>query len=409
MSRSSRARERTPMARRILIGTAVAAGAVALGAAAAVIGAAGAVARKIVVPERSQDEDIRIKAVDLSADPPTITLSSTPQSRLGGTPGEYSLWFANGAGHLVVGEIVAADDDAVTRRIVRSGFGDIQSARFARMNGWLWMSPADAGLESTPVAVAAEHGLNPGWLLPGGARASTWAIHIHGHGSKRAETLRSAVSLLPWGMTQLIASYRNDGEAERSEDGRYTLGDREWRDIDAAIEFAIERGAERIVLVGWSMGGSIALQTAERSEHRALIAGMILDSPAVDWVDVLSYQGEAIGLPPVVRAVAVGLIGTPAGRPVTGQHEPVDLARLRWQDRAAALAVPVLLLHSDDDVLVPPWPSREFAAARPELVRYVPFTTALHCRLWNFDRRAWESAANEWLTDVLGADDAEGV
>ncbi|MFX4880114.1 hypothetical protein ABTC00_19570, partial [Acinetobacter baumannii] len=61
------------------------------------------------------------------------------------------------------------------------------------------------------------------------------------------------------------------------------------------------------------------------------------------------------------------------------------------------MAVPTLLFHSDDDGLVPPGPSREFAAARPELVTFVPFETALHCRLWNYDRNRWEQSVTDWL------------
>lgn len=385
------------LTRRVVKGVAIAAGSIVVGAAALVVGAAAVVARRVVVPDPHSDEDIRVLGVDLESRPATITMEVTPHSVLGGNPGEYSLWFADGAGHVVVGEIVGRDEKTVTRAVVRRGFGDVQSTHRARMNGWLWMSPADAEVTSSPVAVEAPHGLNPAWLLPGGRNASTWAIHIHGHGSKRAETLRSAISLLPWEFTQLVASYRNDGEGERSEDGRYALGDTEWQDIDAAIAFALSNGAERVLLVGWSMGGAIALQTAERSPYSGVIAGLILDSPAVDWVDVLRYQGEAMGLPSPVRRLTLGMIGTSAGRPITGQRVPVDFSHLRWPARAENLTVPVVLLHSDDDGLVPPGPSREFAAARPDLVTFVPFTEALHCRLWNFDRPRWESAVNDWL------------
>lgn len=383
--------------RKILAASGLAVATVAVGAAALVVGTATAVARKVVVPQRHSDEDIRILGVDLDASPATITLSVTPHSILEGTPGEYSLWFANDAGTLVVGKIIDRDANSVTREIIRQGFGDVRLAKRARMNGWLWLSPVDAGIASKPVAIAATRGLNPAWMLPGGAEASTWAIHVHGHGSKRAETLRSAVSLLPWQFTQLVISYRNDDEAEKSEDGRYALGETEWQDVDAAIQFALAHGAEKILLIGWSMGGAIVLQTAARSAHKDKIVGLILDSPAVDWVDILHYQGEALGLPTPVRKLTIGMIGSRAGRPMTGQHEPIDFSQLRWPERAAELDVPVLLMHSDDDGFVPPGPSREFAAARPDLVTFVPFTGALHCRLWNFDREKWENSANAWL------------
>ena len=52
------------------------------------------------------------------------------------------------------------------------------------------------------------------------------------------------------GYTSLMVSYRNDGDAPRSDDHRYALGDREWLDVEAAIEYALEHGANDIVLLG---------------------------------------------------------------------------------------------------------------------------------------------------------------
>ncbi|WP_457826784.1 alpha/beta hydrolase family protein, partial [Staphylococcus aureus] len=63
------------------------------------------------------------------------------------------------------------------------------------------------------------------------------------------------------GITSLLVSYRNDGEAPRSRTGTYALGATEWRDVDAAIGYARRQGARRVLLMGWSMGGAIVLQT----------------------------------------------------------------------------------------------------------------------------------------------------
>jgi acetyl esterase/lipase len=96
------------------------------------------------------------------------------------------------------------------------------------------------------------------------------------------------------GITSLVVSYRNDGDAPRSRAGAYALGATEWRDVDAAVSWALRHGARRIVLMGWSMGGAIALQTSLGSAHREQIVGVILDSPVVDWRTVLlSGQGVA--------------------------------------------------------------------------------------------------------------------
>ena len=87
------------------------------------------------------------------------------------------------------------------------------------------------------------------------------------HDARRVPA-RGAASSTTSGITSLVVSYRNDGEAPRSRAGTYALGATEWRDVDAAVGFARRRGAKRIVLMGWSMGGAIALQLSLNSAHR---------------------------------------------------------------------------------------------------------------------------------------------
>ena len=128
-------------------------------------------------------------------------------------------------------------------------------------------------------------------------------------------------------MHSLLVSYRNDGEAPESKDGRYGLGDTEWQDVAAAMRFAREHGATEIVLMGWSMGGAIAMQAALRAEDRGLLSGIVLESPAVDWSDILHFQGTGYGLPAVVDLD----VDIRSGRP-----EPVpQLAELRGADAFA--------------------------------------------------------------------------
>jgi len=152
--------------------------------------------------------------------------------------------------------------------------------------------------------------------------------------------------------------------------------------------------------MGWSMGGATVLQAATRSRVASVVRGIVLDSPVINWVDTLRYQGEAMSLPGPVKSGIVALISKPWGRLVTGQRRPIDLARLDFIRRADELAVPVLILHSDDDGFVPPNGSRELAAARPDIVTFVPFETARHTKLWNYDRDLWNASIAEWLSQL---------
>jgi len=378
------------------IGTLAVVGAAALGTA--VLSAIAA--RAIITPPSRRVEDVPIRRVDRSGG--TIVLGSTPDSRL---PGEYSFWFDQDAGHARIGEIVSQTPQTVTRRLERVDFGDLDRARRGRLSGWFYLHARDLERPWSEVRIPTPYGPAPAWYLPvdEAQPSEDWAILIHGRAVKRQETLRAVPAFQAEGYDCLVVSYRNDGDAPRSHDFRYALGDREWRDVEAAIRHALAHGAKRIVLMGWSMGGATALQTASRTHYREAIQGIVLESPVVDWISTLDFQAKAHKLPWPVRVGAIALIRERWGRWITGLAEPLDLARLDFVTRAAEIDRPVLILHSDDDGFVPSTASHALAAARPDLVTLEAFTVARHVKLWNYDRERWEAAIRVWLGELEGA------
>jgi alpha-beta hydrolase superfamily lysophospholipase len=223
---------------------------------------------------------------------------------------------------------------------------------------------------------------------------------VHGRAVRRQEGLRAVPSFHAAGYTALLISYRNDGDAPRSDDHRYGLGDTEWRDVDAAMRYALSNGAEELVLMGWSMGGATVMQAATRSALAKKVRGIVLESPVVDWVIALHYRGVANRLPAAVRSGALTLLSQGWARLLTGQNTPIDLERLDLVARSAELTVPILLFHSEDDGYVPVTGSAALALARPDIVRFEHFTGARHTKLWNYDPDRWNSAIRRWLGDL---------
>lgn len=356
-------------------------------------------ARTVVTPPSRRDDDIRI--FDYDTDAARITLSATPDSLL---PGAYSLWFSGDSGHARVGEIVSVDRQGVTREVLAVDFGDLAHARRGRLSGWYWLSPRALGVPYENVAITTPLGIAPAWFVPAAEDSERWVIQVHGRAVRRAETLRGVAPFRQAGYHSLLVSYRNDGDAPRSADYRYALGDREWVDVDAALAFAIEHGAREIVLMGWSMGGATVLQALTRSPRAALVTGVVLESPVVDWVVTLDFQARMRRLPAIVRWASYAIIRSRWGRLVTGLAEPLDLARMDFVARAAELDRPILLLHSVDDGFVPATASAALAAARPDIVSYEEFAVARHTKLWNFDRTRWEDAIRNWLEALGGRD-----
>ena len=377
----------------VVTGIAVAGATVLFGALGGVL--AGVMARRIVTPSSKRADDVRIDAVDLAAG--TITLQSTEDSVL---QGDYSFWFSGDRGHAHLGEILRLTPTKVTRRILRVDHGDLVRAERGRLGGYSYLGPWDLGLAFEDVLVPTDAGDAPAWLIPTAEPDGRWVIQVHGRGVQRQETLRATPVFRDAGFTSLLVSYRNDGEAPRSVDGRYALGDAEWQDVDAAIAFAVHRGATEIVLMGWSMGGAIVLQTATRSTLRERIVGIVLDSPVIDWADVARFHGGLLGLPAVVASGALEVLGRRWGGIVTGRTEPIDFRRLDFVERAAELDLPVLLMHSDDDGFVPATGSRALAGRRPDIVTFLPFAVARHTKLWNYDREGWNQAITNWLGEL---------
>lgn len=352
------------------------------------------VARHVVTPAvRQADTEI----LDLDTGAQTITLSRTADTML---PGRYGLFTSGTASYLKLGSVLAEDEDSVKRKLLTHVDGDTRLNRDAAFSGWYFDRPEQLHVPFSPELIGASLGPCPAWFFPAAVPSDVWVIQIHGRGTTRAECLRAVPLYRDLGINSLLVSYRNDGEAPRSRTGTYGLGSTEWRDVDAAIGFARRSGARRIVLMGWSMGGAIALQLALSSAHRDAISAIVLESPVVQWEVVLNHQARLLGLPHAVSDMAIGALGAEWATSVTRTGTAIPFDRLDIVARADELRHPILILHSDDDGFVPADASHELVEARPDLVTMHTFTVARHTKLWNYDQERWSTAISEWLTGL---------
>lgn len=379
-------------------------------AAGAISGLAGVFARTVVTPVKTPAEDLEILAVVHGETGQEIILPATEETTV---PGTYSLVFDGGASVARIGAVTSFDprDGTVQRQVEQVYSGDITRAVRGRWTGFVYPDPRAAGYETEDVKIPVENGSAPAWLvrpepLREGSRRrpgeGAWAVMVHGRGTKRTEGIRAVSTARSLGMTSLMISYRNDGDAPAAPDGRYGLGTTEWQDVEAAVAYALDQGATEVVLFGWSMGGAVCLQLVDRSELAATaVAAMVLDGPVINWIDVLAHQAKANRLPEASGKLGQWLMSNKAGRWATGLAAPVDLKAMNWVARAEQLRVPTLILHSEDDDFVPLGPSVELAAKAPQLVSFVRFRQARHTREWNVDPEKWHRAVSIWLSAVL--------
>jgi pimeloyl-ACP methyl ester carboxylesterase len=396
-----------PSTRRIAPSHLFAAG--AAGVLAAALSAAGAVvaatyfARKVVTPDLLRPDDTQI----LGILDDVVTLALTPES---GQPGRYGLWFDGGRGHARVGGVLGIDQEAGTVRRVLEGVdsGDLALGSGRWDQYYFTAGPhSPLGLALQDVQVGSEIGALPAWLVPAadsgvaqaGSGTGRWAVLVHGRGAERGECLRAVPVLHDLGFTVLIPTYRNDGGAPPSADGRYSLGLSEWRDAESAVLYAVDAGATEVVLFGWSMGGAIVLQMLDRSWLADRVKAVVLDAPVIDWADVLRHHGALNKVPAPIGTLSRLLIGHRWARRLVGVHEPIDVAATNWENRSAELKHRTLLIHSLDDEFVPVGPSMSLAAKRSDLVRFEPWQLARHTKEWNVDPERWDAVVREFLSE----------
>ena len=228
------------------------------------------------------------------------------------------------------------------------------------------------------------------WYTPG--KSKTWAIMVHGYKSNRRGLLRDYGVVRESGMPILNVTYRNDPGNPPSPDGLIQLGNQEWSDVQAAMQWALDHGAERFVMFGDSMGGAIVCTVYHRSDLADRIDALVLDSPVLDWGAVLDLQASERGLPDAVTVSAEEWIKARIG---------IDFSQFDQIAQASDFDVPILLFHGDEDDVVPFESSEEFAEALPDLVTFYPAAGAGHVQAWNIGPRLYEQRLRSFL-DGLG-------
>lgn len=251
--------------------------------------------------------------------------------------------------------------------------------------------PGEAlGLAYADAEIPGELGPLPAWFVPGSR--STWVIAVHGLGATREQPLAVLPFLHGQQLPVLTLGYRGDPGAPRPLDGLGRLGASEWRDLDAAIRYAVRYGAERVVLHGWSSGATMALHAAADSALRGRISGLVLDSPVLDRQATFRALAAAHGTPRALLPLAVRAAQGRTG--ATGD-------RLAAVAHPARLTVPTLVLHGPDDTVAPWETSQALAESRPDLVTLHTVPDAPHAAMWNADPEGYEEALRRFLTPLM--------
>jgi pimeloyl-ACP methyl ester carboxylesterase len=220
-------------------------------------------------------------------------------------------------------------------------------------------TPAAEGLDFQSVSFESTDGLTlKSWWVPGDG-SSRAVVLVHGlDGSKADEhVLKTASVYSEAGYGVLMFDLRGHGESEGK---RTTVGYQEVRDVRGALSWLKEeQGFEpgEVVLHGWSMGGATVLRSAPGTG----LAAVVEESGYADLPLLLHDRlPESSGLPsffnPGIFLMAKLFLDFDPWAVKPGE----DAAKLSEE------GVPLLIIHSTDDEVVPFEHAEMLAASYPD-------------------------------------------
>ena len=219
-------------------------------------------------------------------------------------------------------------------------------------------TPASVGLAYEEVRVESTDGIElKAWWAPAGDSPRA-AILVHGWGGDKSNEhiLKTAPIYHREGYNTLMVDTRAQGE---SVGGRRTLGYREPRDVLGALSWLKSRGyrPEATVLHGWSMGGTTVLRAAPGTG----VAAVVEEAGYADLPRLLEGAIPRIaGLP---RLLVPGILL--AGR-LWPDFDPWSVRPEREASELWREDVPLFVIHSTDDDVIPIEHAKMLAAAHPE-------------------------------------------
>jgi hypothetical protein len=228
-------------------------------------------------------------------------------------------------------------------------------------------TPAEVGLPFEDVAITTEDGERlHAWWIPGRRRLSI--LYLHGNGGNISTRLSKVEFLCPLDVSLLLVDYRGYGNStgQPSEEGLA-------RDARAAHRYLTrERGipAETVVVWGESLGGAVAARLAAQEPA----AGLILEAAFTSLSDMA---------PRAVPWVPF------AGRLVRSHFDTLAWAR--------GVGVPKLVIHGDEDEVVPFEMGREIYEKVSPPKRFLRVRGAQHNDVWFKGDGAYLSGLVEFL------------
>ena len=231
---------------------------------------------------------------------------------------------------------------------------------FFRPSTALVFTPGQFGLEYEPVELHAADGTELfAWFLPARGKARATVLYLHGNGENISTQFANIAWLPARGYSVLALDYRGYGGSE----GSPSIAGAQL-DIDAAMRVLLARSdvdPERIIVFGQSLGAALAVHYVASSAHRSSVRAVVLDSPFSDYRLIAREKLASFFLTWPFQWVP---------------RMTIENAFSPSASIDALAPIPVLFIHGEDDLIVPPHHSQRLyeRAREPKELWIVPDT-----------------------------------
>jgi alpha-beta hydrolase superfamily lysophospholipase len=295
-----------------------------------------------------------------------------------------------------LGAPVAVAGGVVTRPLAMVSGSPPRAGQLAGLDTSYFLGDPGPAL-GIPVRDAVVHGPLgplPAWYFPG--RGSTFVIGVHGRNSTRNSLLRVVSIVHRLGFPALDVTYRNDLGVARDRSGYLRYGVAEWRDLEAAVRWALAHGARHVVLAGLSMGGGIVAAFLGHSSLAPKVTRVVLDAPMLDLQATIAYGASQRSLPVTGGSIPAPLVWT--AETIASGRFGVDWPATDYLSDVSWLKVPALVIHGTADTTVPISTSIRLKQLKPSLVTLARFPRAGHVESWNIDRARYTALLDSFLS-----------
>jgi uncharacterized protein len=217
-------------------------------------------------------------------------------------------------------------------------------------------TPESVGLEYRDVSFTSRGGdaRLSGWIIPPEsgvdapqetARGTSWIVMLHGDNTNRSDSktgtlgIAQALNKRGFGVFMFDLRGRGDSPSAMSSSGYF-----ERLDLQGASDYLVSKGADRsrIGILGFSLGGSVALMAGSNPNN---FGAVVSDSAFADYSLVLRSEMTGIKRPlslwfPGMAFMAKTIYG-------------IDIADISPARAIARSDTPVLVIHGEDDTVIP--------------------------------------------------------